>query len=80
MKTLRQTLFASVLGIVLSTSAFAGDISGGFTVNRAGDISGGKTAQTSGDISGGLARTSGDISGGLTIYADLVLAVVSLIG
>jgi hypothetical protein len=56
MKRFRPTVFAMILTIGASSSAFAGHIAGGRT---AGNIPGGRTA---GNIAGG--RTSGNIAGG----------------
>ncbi len=55
MKNFKSTFCAVLLALALSSSVFAGDITGG----RAGDITGGRT----GDITGGR---NGDITGGLT--------------
>ncbi len=74
MRSIKKLAIAIVLALFVSTSAWAGDISGGRTANAAGDISGGKAVagdisggKAPGDISGGKLRSSkaGDISGGI---------------
>lgn len=54
MKRIQQVLFASMLALVISAAAYAGDIPGGRTATLTGDIPGGKTASmVPGDIPGG---------------------------
>ena len=52
MKGIKYSFSVAILAVALSSSAMAGDISGGRAV--AGDISGGRAV--AGDISGGLVQ------------------------
>lgn len=80
MKSIKQIVSAASLAIAISSSAMAGDISGGFARQSNGDISGGKVA-VAGDISGGRAPVAGDISGGRAgdISGGLVQLVLILL-
>ncbi len=77
MKSIKHIALTAILALGISSSALAGDISGGrFGVRAPGDISGGKTTAVAGDISGGK---TGDISGGKTVAGDISGGLVDLL-
>ncbi len=77
MKNVRKLSVTVILTLILSCSAFAGDISSGLTSNAPGDISSGVNSNAPGDISsGGGDSVAGDISSGLTQFLDFLGGII----
>lgn len=74
MKNIKHTVFAAVLALAISSTALAGDITGG--KSKAGDITGGKSV--AGDITGGKSF-AGDITGGKSLIGDITGGFLDLV-
>jgi hypothetical protein len=74
MKNIKHTVFAAVLALAISSTALAGDITGG--KSKAGDITGGKSV--AGDITGGKSF-AGDITGGKSLVGDITGGLLNIV-
>ena len=74
MTRFKAILFATILTLAVSTSAFAGDITG-----RSGDITGKSTTTSSGDITGRRGDITGKSAGDITGVYGAFLDVLSMV-